>query len=593
MALRSSPVLNQLRRLAGRQADALPDALLLERFVAERDEEAFEVLLWRHGGMVLSVCRRLLRREQDVEDAFQATFLALVRKARSIANREALASWLYKVAYRVALDAREAAARQPATEADAAEPTVAPSEDPIWRDLAPVLDEELYRLPEKYRVPVVLCYLQGRTVDEAAQVLGCPRGTVGTRLARARERLRAQLTQRGVMLSVVTLTALLVQQATAAGPPAALVATTARLAALATAGHAAATASVTALANGVLRAMFLGKLKMVGMATLAVTVLGLGLCGLCQSQSTAAPRPAANPWHARPVQGQANDPDDPHAQGWGPPRKENHCQRCHVGVMGTNPHPRLGVGEGPLALRGWGVAIDPAGDTRFSVEKGALTLTVAPGEHALAAEKGRMNAPRILQEVQGDFIVQVRVASRPLLGVKSVVEAHLPIHTAGLLLWQDSRNYVRLKRASILPKGGEGRSFAGLELRRDGKLEREGNVQPLEGGATWLRLERRGVKVLGAISADAVRWTAFEPVALRLPQRCYIGVAAGQNTTVPFEASFSEFELFHKVTAAAGAGGMPAGPVIDEPALPGQPAPGWPALPGPGGPGVAAPMPGQ
>jgi RNA polymerase sigma factor (sigma-70 family) len=131
---------------------------LLRRFVGQRDPAAFEILVWRHAAMVLAVCRRILPVDADVEDAFQATFLVFLHKAASIRGREAVASWLYRVAYRTALRARRAAARRVAHEQQAPPPAPAAA-DPLDHDLREVLDEELNRLPEKYRTPLVLCYL--------------------------------------------------------------------------------------------------------------------------------------------------------------------------------------------------------------------------------------------------------------------------------------------------------------------------------------------------------------------------------------------------------------------------------------------------
>ncbi|MCI0378452.1 MAG: RNA polymerase sigma factor, partial [Gemmataceae bacterium] len=192
-------LLQYLRHAVARAgAGDVEDAELLERFVGRADPAAFELLLWRHGPMVLGVCWRLLGQEQDAEDAFQAAFLALVRKARSIGKREAVASWLFKVAYRIACRARTLRSKASSTptllvpnaQASDAEEL---ANDLLWRDLRPVLDQEIDRLPESYRRLVVLCYLQGKTNDEAARLLGCPRGTVATRLARAREKLRRRL----------------------------------------------------------------------------------------------------------------------------------------------------------------------------------------------------------------------------------------------------------------------------------------------------------------------------------------------------------------------------------------------------------------
>jgi RNA polymerase sigma factor (sigma-70 family) len=198
--------------------DGMPDAELLERYTTQRDEAAFEVLLWRHGPMVLRVCRRLLGHEQDIEDAFQATFLALARKAGSLTKREALGSWLYKVAYRVALDARSFSARLAAREkAFATLPVVeAPhdiAQEVAQRELYGHLDAEIQRLPRKYREPVVLCHLEGKTQEEAARELGWARGTVSTRLIHARELLRRRLQRHGEAFPATALLPVLASRA--------------------------------------------------------------------------------------------------------------------------------------------------------------------------------------------------------------------------------------------------------------------------------------------------------------------------------------------------------------------------------------------
>jgi RNA polymerase sigma factor (sigma-70 family) len=190
------------RLTAPRSAGDSTDGHLLRRFAAGRDPAAFDGLLERHGPLVLGVCRRVLRDPHEAEDAFQATFLVLLRKAGSLDGRTSLAGWLYTVAYRIALKVRAGAARRRALEARPAGPAPAgPDEDAAARELQPVLDEEIGRLPEKYRQPIVLCYLQGKTTEEAARLLGWPVGTVSGRLARARERLRARLGRRGLGLA--------------------------------------------------------------------------------------------------------------------------------------------------------------------------------------------------------------------------------------------------------------------------------------------------------------------------------------------------------------------------------------------------------
>jgi RNA polymerase sigma factor (sigma-70 family) len=225
------------------------DAQLLDRFVTSRDETAFAELVRRHGPMVLGVCRRVLRQEQDVEDAFQATFLVLVHKAASLRALPILGGWLYSVACRVASKARVARARRQAREARALlREAEAPDEEPLWRDVRRVLDEEVQRLPERFRVPFLLCYLQGKTNEEAAQELGCPKGTILSRLATARERLRARLVRRGVTLSAGVFVTLLSERAGASVLPASLWAEATRLALSAATGAAtSASVSVNAL----------------------------------------------------------------------------------------------------------------------------------------------------------------------------------------------------------------------------------------------------------------------------------------------------------------------------------------------------------
>jgi RNA polymerase sigma factor (sigma-70 family) len=263
-------LLRLLRRRAGEPlAGGLSDAALLERFVRQRDEAAFEALFWRHGPMVLAVCRRLLP-PADAEDAFQATFLVLVRKAASIGRRDAVAAWLYRVAYRVALRARGAA--RPTVALPPEGPADADDESLAWRDLRPLLDEAIDSLPEKYRAPVVLCYLQGKTNQEAARELGCPKGTLAIRLKRARERLRRRLGRRKLLLPAALLGVLLVRRAQAAAVDAALAQATLKavLSAAAVSPHAA------ALAEGVLRAMLLKKIRWAAVLVIALGVIAGG-----------------------------------------------------------------------------------------------------------------------------------------------------------------------------------------------------------------------------------------------------------------------------------------------------------------------------
>jgi RNA polymerase sigma factor (sigma-70 family) len=260
-------------------AGGVTDEQLLERFVSNKDAAAFEELVRRHGPMVLRVCQRVLQQAQDAEDAFQVTFLILARKAAAIAKRGSVGSWLYGVAYRVALQTRDASQRHPAPVGGQDAAITARPQQPgeAASDARQALDEELNRLPEKYRAPLVLCYLEGKTNDEAADQLGCSRGTIATRLSRGRDRLRDGLVRRGVTVSGAVLVALLGQSAAKAAVPAGLATTTAKAATAVAAGKAVAgglvTAQAGALFHAALRAMFWAKIKMAALVVTAAAVV--------------------------------------------------------------------------------------------------------------------------------------------------------------------------------------------------------------------------------------------------------------------------------------------------------------------------------
>jgi RNA polymerase sigma factor (sigma-70 family) len=291
-------LLRLLRRRAGEQiSGGLSDGQLLDRFVRQRDEAAFEAMFWRHGPMVLAVCRRMLP-PADAEDAFQATFLVLVRKAASISRREAVGAWLYRVAYRVALRAR--ATLRPVAELPTEGPPAASDEEAAaWRDLRPLLDEAIDSLPEKYRTPVVLCYLEGKTNQEAARELGCPKGTVAIRLKRARERLRRQLGRRGLILPASLLAVLLAARGQAEAVEGVLAQTTLKAALCAAAGgtvSGVASPHAIALARGVTRAMFLSKVKLVVLFLMAQgLIVGGGVWWHAQAVLAGAPQPNGDP----------------------------------------------------------------------------------------------------------------------------------------------------------------------------------------------------------------------------------------------------------------------------------------------------------
>jgi RNA polymerase sigma factor (sigma-70 family) len=308
----SGPVSGLIRRLAA--VGGLTDAQLLARFVARRDEAAFAALVRRHGPRVLGVCRQLLRHSHDVEDAFQATFLVLARKAGSITRAELLGNWLYGVAYRVAARARAGNRRRHALEGGDVDalPARRPGRE-VSLELLGLLHEEVQRLPEKYRLPVVLCYLEGRTREEAAGRLGWTEGAVKGRLERARALLRRRLARRGVGLTPALLAAALSDAAEAAPLPAPLAAATVRAALHVASGGAGAVAvPIVALAEGVLDTMSPIKLTFAAALLLAAAVLGGAL-----TYHAWAAEPSDEPRAVRPAPAAAAVDRDPDSDGDG------------------------------------------------------------------------------------------------------------------------------------------------------------------------------------------------------------------------------------------------------------------------------------
>jgi len=278
-----------VRGLSAGADDALSDAQLLERFIVRREQDAFEALLRRHGPLVFGVCRRILHNESDAEDAFQATFLVLARKAATLQRRELLSNWLYGVAYRTALRARSLSARRLAREKEMARPEAVrgePANDRLDR-----LDQEVSRLPDQYRMPIVLCELQGKSYKEAARLLGWPEGTLAGRLSRARALLARRLGRGGATLSGAALTAALGRSAEAA-VPARLGAMTAQ-AAVAGGREIAAgliSARVAALVEATMKTFLLDRLRVVLALMRLLALAGAGVLAASRP-SAREPRP--------------------------------------------------------------------------------------------------------------------------------------------------------------------------------------------------------------------------------------------------------------------------------------------------------------
>jgi RNA polymerase sigma factor (sigma-70 family) len=327
---RQDAVLEAIERLfRGGTAAGLSDGQLLDRFATRHDEAAeaaFAALLERHGPMVLRLCRRLLADPNDADDAFQATFLILVRKAGAVRDRAALASWLYGVALRVAAQSRAASARRQTVERVAG--------GRLAREIVPEeprheLWDEVDRLPERYRVAVVVCYLEGLTHEQAAQRLGWPVGTVRSRLSRARDRLRRRLSARGLAPSAMTSALAFAgakTQAKSMSLPISLIEPTIKAAMLCAAHDAAeaglVSATAASLTEGVLRTMFLTKLKSAALVLLtAGAVAGAGAYGYQAPE----PETIAVPVLADASQREAPDPPDDN--GDDEPRGERNRER--------------------------------------------------------------------------------------------------------------------------------------------------------------------------------------------------------------------------------------------------------------------------
>jgi RNA polymerase sigma factor (sigma-70 family) len=292
---RHHAILDYLRRvLREASGGGVSDADLLRRFVDHRDEAAFELLLWRHAAMVLHVCRQVLSDADAADDAFQATFLVFVRKAGTISRREALGSWLYRVAYRIALKARaRVKTRNAAPEELDRLAAPAETEDADRRELRRIVCEEVNRLPEKYRAAVVACFFEGKTHEEASKQLGWPRGTVAGRLARARELLHRRLLRRGVTLPMGVLVAALTVR-TAQAALTGLVDSVIHTARLVTAGQTAAAVvspHVAALAEGVVQTMYWTKTKIAVVVLFLASLGGAGVSLLATQEQ----RPPALP----------------------------------------------------------------------------------------------------------------------------------------------------------------------------------------------------------------------------------------------------------------------------------------------------------
>jgi RNA polymerase sigma factor (sigma-70 family) len=355
----STPVLRDVLRFLGSTCAArgegdLTDADLLERFLTRREEAAFALLVQRHGPMVLGVCRRVLHDRHTAEDAFQATFLILVRRAASIRKQESVGSWLHGVARRVAAKARAQAAARSRRERRATEmPRTQPLDDLTWQELRGVLDEEIGRLPEKYRAALVHCALEGQSYDQAARELGWPKNSLAKRLTRARELLRGQLARRGIALTGAALALALGEEAAGAPVTALLTMNTVRAAVCAAAGKCVGvdglSARAAALAEEAVRPALGARRKLV----LLLLALALGGAGLAAHGALPERSPPAQEKQAQTPAGKdpSRGPVEPH-----PPALDVYGDPLPDGASG-----RLGTVRFRGSARVSGLAFAPGG----------------------------------------------------------------------------------------------------------------------------------------------------------------------------------------------------------------------------------------
>jgi RNA polymerase sigma factor (sigma-70 family) len=513
---RLNTVLTHLHHLAGGCGGALTDGQLLGRFVSRHDEAAFELLIRRHGPLVWGVCRRILGSPHDAEDAFQATFLVLIRRAASLDRTRPLSAWLHGVACRVALRAREVAARRRQHERAAGRTEECDTHATEACDLRRILDEELDRLPDKYRTPLVLCYLEGLTHEEAARQLGWPLGTLKCRVWRGRERLRYRLERRG--LAPCSLPAV---PPPVVAPPA-VVAVTLESALHFAAGSLTggpASSQAVALTQGVLKAMTMSKLKMAAALLCAVAFLAAGAGGLAlYARSTTTTGVALAAPAAEPV-----------GQDTKPPAKD---------AKAYEPAP---VGEKWAML--WE---DLASEDQGKAWRAAFALAAAPKD-AMQLFKGRVKPvtadtdqlAKLIRDLDSDeFDVRER-ASKEL---KEVGEVAVPLlrkaleNTASVEAGRRIRELLEGKKGPSPAWSRSARAIAVLEVIGGDDARRQ--LEALAKGQADALPTRASKAALARMSGKAADWQAHydalgdadEATALRAA----LAIIAAPKESLPF-----------------------------------------------------------
>jgi RNA polymerase sigma factor (sigma-70 family) len=535
---RLGTVLSHLHMLA--RGSDLSDSELVERYFNGHDEAAFATLVKRFGNMVWGVCRHVLSCEQDAEDAFQATFLILARKASSIRKADALGGWLHGVAYRSAMKAKTQAARRRAHEKQAA-PLPRPKADSetAWRELQAMLDEELQRLPDHYRAPFVLCCLEGNSKAEAARRLGWKEGTVSSRLARARKRLQDRLMSRGVSLSAVLCGAALTHSAASGAVPTALVSCTLGIvqvgASQATAGLI--NTEVAAIVKGVTKTMFLAKCRTATALLLGVSLLAGG-AGALTHRILAAQPPAAE-----------------HQAGAKPADEKTQAKTARFGDQ-LPPGALARLGWDALRLGRFRCALTPDGKRVVTLSDGAVV-------HIFDATTGRLLERRLLGD-RRDLCTDTWNFSLSANGSVAVVEE--PTSNPRLTAWTvaTGRQLLRLGPVSSHALSPNGRLLAAVEFAAD-QRENILRVYDLEtskprnvassGFLSHLRFTPDGKRLLGHAGgqadeivcydvADAKRLWAVSPGAT--------GIGVTPDSRIVFLAKTGAKESFRAIDLETG-----------------------------------------
>jgi RNA polymerase sigma factor (sigma-70 family) len=467
----------------------LDDSALLGEYAEHRSEQAFATLVTRHVDKVYSAALRHTRNPGHAEEITQAVFVILARKAPGLPRGTVLSGWLYQTARLASVTFQRSEIRRARREEEAHMQSRLhqSADDPAWKQLAPLLDDAMAALGARDRDAVVLRFFDGKSLREVSTAMSASEDATKKRVQRAVEKLRRFFTRRGVTLSAAVIAGVLSTSSAHAAP--------AHLAGSVSAGAlgmSAAGASTLTLVKGVLKLMAWMKAK---------TALAVGAVALLAAGTTTVA----------------------------------------VKVLGA---PSLPLIQSTRAIPEWGDVIDPDGDCRFDLADGRLTIVVPGTDHVVMPERGKMNAPRVLRMVTGDFEAQVKVSLEFPTGAASVAPGRNPYQDAGLLLWVDDKTHLKLAGCQQ-SNGRQTVRALNYEWRVDGKyfgkpVTAPGNQQARTG---YLRLQRRGDTIVGGVSPDGVLWFDLPPASLKLPRTVRIGVEAQHNTSTALTATFEELTV--------------------------------------------------